>query len=254
MSIEIRQEQKFKYVVEGQGQPLLLLHGLFGALSNFQDLIEHFRERYQVVMPMLPMFELPLRDVGVLAYMEYVRDFVEYMKYDKVHVLGNSLGGHIALMYIQQHPEKVKSLTLAGSSGLFENAFGNTFPKRSDPEFIRAKTAFTFYDPTMATDELVNEVFDIVNTREKAAAILFTAKSAIRHNMKDSLSDIKAPTLLIWGNQDNITPPFVGEEFNKLIAGSELHFIDLCGHAPMMERPEEFNVILEQFLTKVDAG
>ena len=64
------------------------------------------------------------------------------------------------------------------------------------------------------------------------------------------MKEIKVPTLLIWGNNDTITPPFVAKEFNKLIPNSELHFIDLCGHAPMMERPDEFNEILNGFLTK----
>jgi pimeloyl-ACP methyl ester carboxylesterase len=66
----------------------------------------------------------------------------------------------------------------------------------------------------------------------------------------EELNQIKQPTLLVWGNNDIITPPFVGEEFKKLIPNSELHFIDKCGHAPMMEVPQEFNTILTNFLSK----
>jgi pimeloyl-ACP methyl ester carboxylesterase len=149
-----------------------------------------------------------------------------------------------------KHPEKIKTLTLTGSSGLFENGMGDSYPKRGDREYIRKKTQLTFYDPAMATDELVNEVFEITNNRIKVIKIIALAKSAIRNNLGQELSSIKQPTCLIWGNNDTITPPFVAKEFKKLIPNSELHFIDRCGHAPMMEVPEEFNTILEQFLTK----
>jgi pimeloyl-ACP methyl ester carboxylesterase len=127
---------------------------------------------------------------------------------------------------------------------------GDTYPKRGDKEYIRNKTAITFYDPAMATDELVNEVFEITNNRLKVIKIIALAKSAIRNNLGEELSEIKQPTCLIWGNNDTITPPFVGNEFNRLIPNSELHFIDHCGHAPMMEVPEEFNKILATFLSK----
>ena len=108
----------------------------------------------------------------------------------------------------------------------------------------------TFYDPNTATKELVDEVYQIVNERMKTLKVIALARSAIKNNLGDELKQIKLPTLLIWGNNDSITPPFVGREFNRLITSSELHFIDHCGHAPMMELPDEFNVILAQFLQK----
>jgi pimeloyl-ACP methyl ester carboxylesterase len=95
-------------------------------------------------------------------------------------------------------------------------------------------------------------VYDIVNSRIKAIKIIALAKSAIRNNLGKELNNINKPTLLVWGRNDTITPPFVGEEFKKLIPGSELHFIDKCGHAPMMEVPEEFNSILHKFLKKLN--
>jgi pimeloyl-ACP methyl ester carboxylesterase len=162
--------------------------------------------------------------------------------------LGNSLGGHVALVYILKHPERVKSLTLTGSSGLFENAMGDSYPKRGDYEYIKNKTAQTFYDPAVATPELVDEVFEITKNRIKVIKIIALAKSAIRHNLGEELNQIQQPTLLIWGKNDIVTPPFVAEEFKKLIPNSQLHFIDKCGHAPMMEVPVEFNSILEKFL------
>ena len=164
--------------------------------------------------------------------------------------MGNSLGGHVALVHVLKKPERIKTLILTGSSGLFENGMGDTYPKRGDKEYIRHKTSLTFYDPSLADDKLVDEVFEITNNRLKVIKIIALAKSAIRNNLGDELNQIKLPTCLIWGNNDTITPPFVAEEFNKLIVNSELHFIDKCGHAPMMEVPNEFNECLHDFLSR----
>ncbi len=252
MSLPLIQEGKFTYYQSKEtGDPLLLLHGLFGALSNFGDLIESFSQQYNVVIPMLPIYDLPMTEVGLGGLVKHVDAFVKHKKYNKVHLLGNSLGGHVALLYAIKRPERIGSVTLTGSSGLFESAFGNDFPRRGDYEYIKKKTADTFYDPEVATKELVDEVFGVVNDRMKALKVVMTAKSAVRHNLEDQLDKIKAPTLLIWGKQDVVTPPFVGEKFRDLITGAELHFIDKCGHAPMMERPAEFNRILAQFLSRV---
>ena len=253
MSYEIKQDGKFKFIEEGSGEPLMLLHGLFGALSNFKDLIEHFRQTHKVVVPMLPLLELDLLHTSVSGLEKFVTRFIEHRNYSGIHLLGNSLGGHVALVHILKHPERIKSLILTGSSGLFENGMGDTYPKRGDKEYIRNKTALTFYDPAMATDELVDEVFEITNNRLKVIKIIALAKSAIRNNLGEELNSIQQPTCLIWGNNDTITPPFVEHEFNKLIPNSELHFIDKCGHAPMMEVPGEFNQILDGFLKKVNS-
>jgi pimeloyl-ACP methyl ester carboxylesterase len=250
MNYEIQKQDKFKFIEIGQGEPLLLLHGLFGALSNFKDLIDHFSKNYKVVVPMLPLFELDIFHTTVGGLQKHVNKFIEARGYNNIHLLGNSLGGHVALVHILKNPSKIKTLTLTGSSGLFENGMGDSYPKRGDKEYIRKKTALTFYDPAVATEELVNEVFEITNNRIKVIKIIALAKSAIRNNLGEELNQIKQPTCLIWGNNDTVTPPFVAKEFNRLIPNSELHFIDRCGHAPMMEVPGEFNTVLEQFLTK----
>jgi pimeloyl-ACP methyl ester carboxylesterase len=251
MQYQVKEQGRFKYIEEGEGEPLVLLHGLFGALSNFKDLVEHFRRQYKVVVPLLPLFELDILHTTVGGLAKYVHKFLETKDYSSVHLLGNSLGGHVALVHTLKHPERVRSLILTGSSGLFENGMGDTYPKRGDYEYIRKKTEVTFYDPAMATNELVDEVFEITRNRLKVIKIIALAKSAIRNNLGEELTNIQQPTLLVWGANDTITPPFVAREFQRLIPNSELHFIDRCGHAPMMERPGEFNVILENFLKKL---
>ena len=251
MSQEIKQDGKYKFIEVGSGEPLMLLHGLFGALSNFQDLIDHFSKTHKVVVPMLPLLELDLLHTSVGGLQKFVKNFIEHRNYNNINLLGNSLGGHVALVHILKNPDRIKSLTLTGSSGLFENGMGDSYPKRGDKEYMRKKAELTFYDPKMVTEELLDEIFEITNNRLKAIKIIALAKSAIRNNLGEEVSQIKQPTCLIWGANDNITPPFVGKEFHKLIPNSELHFIDKCGHAPMMEVPDEFNRILGEFLAKI---
>ncbi len=250
MEYEIKEQDKFRFIEEGSGEPLVLLHGLFGALSNFRNLIEYFRQCNKVVVPILPLLEMDILHTSVGGLAKFVHKFLEARDLQAVHLLGNSLGGHVALVHILKHPERIKTLILTGSSGLFENGMGDSYPKRGDYEYIRKKTEMTFYDPNTATKELVDEVYSITNNRIKAIKIIALAKSAIRNNLGEELNQIKQPTLLVWGNNDIVTPPFVAKEFNKLIPNSELQFVDKCGHAPMMEVPDEFNAILHKFLKK----
>jgi pimeloyl-ACP methyl ester carboxylesterase len=250
MDIAIKQEGKFKYIEEGEGEVLLLLHGLFGALSNWRDVTEHFSKKYKVVIPLMPIFEMNILSLSVEGLANYIHDFIEYKGFKSVNLLGNSLGGHVALVYLKKYPQNVKTLLLTGSSGLYENAMGGNYPKKGDKEFIRKKVEITFYDPKTATDELVDEVFETVNDRMKVLRILTMAKSAIRHNMRKDIPNINIPVCLIWGKDDVITPANVGSEFHELLPNSELHFLDKCGHVPMMEHPVEFNKIAEAFYQK----
>jgi len=247
---QIIKEGKFEYVESGEGQPLILLHGLFGALSNFEDVFNHFSKKYKVVMPLLPIYTLPVLSTNVTNIAKFLHKFIEHKGFEKVNLLGNSLGGHVALIYSTLHPDRVNSMILTGSSGLYENSFGSSFPRREDYEFIKQKVAVTFYDPSHATKELVDECYKLVNDRTRLIKILAIAKSAIRDNMSKKLVKLKMPVCLIWGKNDTITPPEVAEEFNQLLEKSELFWIDKCGHAPMMERPNEFVDILDNWLNK----
>lgn len=250
MNIELKREGEFEYVEEGQGPVLMLLHGLFGALSNFKDVIDHFGKTHTVVIPLMPIYTLPIINTNVKNLAKYIENFIDYKGYPKVTLLGNSLGGHVGLIYTSSHPDKVEHLILTGSSGLYENAFGSSYPRKNDINYIRQRVEQTFYDPKVANDELVAEVFDLVNDRGKALRSISLAKSAIRHNMAGELPHMHLPVCLIWGRNDTITPPEVAEEFHQSLPNSELYWIDKCGHAPMMEHPEEFNKILDNWFHK----
>ncbi|MCC8423898.1 alpha/beta fold hydrolase [Mucilaginibacter sp. UR6-11] len=253
MGFVLKEERGFSYIDEGEGEVLLLLHGLMGGLSNWEEVIEAFKDKYRVILPMLPVYDLPVITTGVKTLSKYVHKFIKYKKLENVILLGNSLGGHVGLIYALAHPEKLRALVLSGSSGLYENAFGGSFPRRESMEFVKEKVEYTFYDPKIATPELIDEVYKLVNDRHSVIRLLAMAKSAIRHNMKKDLHKIHMPVALIWGKNDKITPPEVAEEFHQLLPDSELHWIDKCGHAAMMEHPQEFNRLLKGFLQKIGA-
>ncbi|MBS1502353.1 MAG: alpha/beta fold hydrolase [Bacteroidetes bacterium] len=250
MDFVVKEENGFSYIDEGEGEVLLLLHGLMGALSNWEQVINEFKDEYRIIIPMLPIYDLPLLTTGVKTLAKHVHKFVAYMGLSNVTLLGNSLGGHVGLIYCTSHPQAIKALVLTGSSGLYENAFGGSFPRRESYDFVKEKVEYTFYDPKIATKELVDDVFKTINDRNRVIRILAMAKSAIRHNMAKELHRIRIPVALIWGRNDKITPPEVAIEFNHLLPNSELHWIDHCGHAAMMEQPEEFNRLLRRFLER----
>jgi pimeloyl-ACP methyl ester carboxylesterase len=251
MSLVIKEIQKIKYIEEGDGPALLLLHGLFGALSNFKEVIEEFKCNYRVIVPMLPIYNLPLTSTGIGGLVKFMHKFISQMELKEIILLGNSLGGHVALAYTLKYSENIKALILTGSSGLYENTLGGTYPKRGDYDFVKEKTEYTFYNPKTATKELVDEVYDIVNTRDKAIRVIALSRSAMRNNLSKELHKVKVPVALIWGKDDNITPAFVAKDFHELLPNSELNYISECGHAAMMEKPHEFNLILKKFLNKV---
>ncbi len=240
---------KYNYIEKGEGQVIILLHGLMGGLSNFTDVLDFFSSRdYKVIIPELPIYNLPLKETTVKAFSDFLEDFIQHKNLNNVILLGNSLGGHIGLIFSNNNPNIVKSLVLTGSSGLYENSMGESYPKRENYEYIKKKTEEVFFNPKVATKEIIDEVYETVNNRDKLVRTLAIAKSAIRHNMSKELPNILTPTLLIWGENDLVTPPEVATEFKLLLPNSELKWIKKCGHAPMMEYPNEFNRILFNWL------
>jgi 2-hydroxy-6-oxonona-2,4-dienedioate hydrolase len=252
MQEDLIKESGFSYIEKGEGKPIIILHGLMGGLSNFQGVFEYFSsKKYKVIIPELPVENTPILKTNVATFSKFVKDFIDFKNLKDVILLGNSLGGHVGLLFTRDFPELVSGLIITGSSGLYEKSMmGDGYPKRGNYEYIQNKTEEVFYDPKIATKEIVDEVFAGVNDREKLFKTLSLAKSAIRHNMTDDLPKMDTNTLIIWGKQDIVTPPNVAEEFNSLLPNSELSWIDKCGHAPMMEHPKDFNIIMENWLSK----
>jgi len=236
------------YVEEGKGDPIILLHGLFGALSNWKSVVSYFSKTNRIIIPRIPITEVDVKEANLESLTEFIIKFINKLKLKKITLIGNSLGGHVGLMYSILHPKKVKKLILTGSSGLYENSFGGSYPKRGDYNYINDRINYTFYNPNILSKKYVDEIFKTLNDNAKCLNIITIARSAQRNNLARKLYKIKCPTLLVWGLNDTITPPSVAHQFNNLIPNSTLKFIDKCCHAPMMERPKIFNKLIEPFI------
>ncbi len=242
-------ENGYNYLSVGSGQPILILHGLMGGLSNFDGVFKYFpKQGYQVIAPELPIYNSSLLNTNVKFFAKFVYKFIKFKNLKDVVILGNSLGGHVGLIFSKLYPKLIKGLVLTGSSGLYENSMGDSYPKREDYNYIKERTEAVFFDPKIATKKIVDEVYETVNDRKKLIKILAMAKSAIRHNMSNDLPNILAETAIIWGENDSVTPPEVADEFKKLLPNSQLFWIENCGHAPMMEHPEKFNSVMNSWL------
>ncbi len=249
MIFKTKKKKKFSFIQEGEGKPIVLLQGLMGGLSNFTLLIDFFSKRgYRVYFPDLPIYDLPILNTNLSSLAKFVAKFIEEEVGEPAIIVGNSMGGHVGLILTLARPDLVHYLVLTGSSGLYERSFGDSFPRKNDRDYIRKKAEEVFYDPSVATESLVDEVFSVVNDRSKGIKTVMLARSAIKHNMEPELHKITTPTCIIWGKQDNVTPPEVAIEMDRLIPDSDLFWIDQCGHAAMMEKPETFNEILYDWL------
>ena len=178
----------------------------------------------------------------------FITRFIKDQKLKNISIIGNSLGGHLALAYTIKNKKNVQNLILTGSSGLFENSFGGSFPKRGDYNYINERVGYTFYNPNTLSKKYIEDIYNTLNDNNKCLNIIRLAKSAQRSNMSKLLNKITLPTLLFWGLNDTITPPSVAHEFSRLIKNSKIKFIDRCCHAPMMEHPNLFNKYVIDFL------
>jgi pimeloyl-ACP methyl ester carboxylesterase len=153
----------------------------------------------------------------------------------------------VALDYTVQYPENVSSLVLTGSSGLQEKDFGSTCPRRNDREYIRKQAALTFYDD-LIDEEIMDDIMEVVSNPAKLRNVLTIARDTHEYRMEEYLPKIQQEVLLIWGENDQITPPEVARKFRNKLPNAHLNWIEKCGHAPMMEHPETFALFLNEFL------
>jgi pimeloyl-ACP methyl ester carboxylesterase len=229
---------------------LLLLHGMFGGAADWQACAAHLGTHWQVMAPDLPVLDLPHKETGIHSLVRHVEDLLDREFVDRVVIAGNSLGGHIALSLALRNPRRVAALVLTGSSGLFRRGFEGFVPRHPSKDWVHRKVREVFFEASHASQHLVDEVYATLTDARRVMKIVRMAKSAKHENLGETLHRVCCPVLLVWGNEDVITPPATAHEFKQHIPHAELHFIQHCGHAPNIEQPEALNRIVEQFLKR----
>lgn len=255
-SYTVHTRDGFQFVDEGPsngGMAVVLLHGMLGALENWTETIAALAKAgRRVVAPTLPVYDLPDSETSVAGLMQYTARFTKALGLARPVLVGNSLGGHVALLYAVKQTEKPSALILTGASGLHEMSMGGSTPRRFDRDYVKARAAMTFHNPVHASDELVDGVMEIVADRNRVKRLIKMARSAREELVEDALAGIRVPTLLIWGTEDRLTPPAVAHRFRKRLSSAKLELISACGHAPMIEHPHRFNEIVIDFLATLD--
>jgi len=245
--------QELRYYDVGAGPiPIVMLHGLFGSPSNWLSIMHDLADHYRFYALQLPIdfgherHHSSFRSLGQLT--RHVERFFEEMKLDHAVLCGNSLGGQVALDFYVKHPDCVERLILSGSAGLFERSLAGGRPPRLCREYIRQQACEIFYDPKHVSDELIEDIYAMLSDRHYRRFLLKVAKATRDRYMLEDLAKVEVPTMIIWGRDDSITPPFVAEQFCSHIHTAELVYIDQCGHAPPIEQPDEFARLLDTFL------
>lgn len=229
--------------------PMVLLHGLFGALSNWDEIFPLFAKYCNPISLSLPIISGHRSEVRVKALAAYTELFVRRRNLQPVILCGNSLGGHVALRLALASPHLVDCMILSGASGLYEHSV-DSLPVRPGEKFIREHMARVFHSPKFITDQAVEEIHTIIKSRMNTLNLIHAARSAKKDNLLNELKHISVPTLLLWGEDDEVTTMAVAETFHKHIPNSELATIKNCGHAPMIEHPEWFAEKVQTFLNK----
>ena len=244
-------EGAYPRVERGEGPPVVMLHGMFGSPDNWLHQVENLSGSHRMVVLELPIFDEKWDDPSVEGLSRYTRSYLDWAGFDRAVFVGNSLGGHIALYLACHNPERVRGLVLSGSSGLLERGYEQGLPTSPSRDWIYDRVAQVFYDEGTIRPGMVDEVVNFLDSRRNKFRLVKVAKAAKRTHMGGDLHRITAPTLLIWGRQDEVTPLEVAREFEEGIKGAELVLFDECGHAPMMEKPEEFTWVLADFLGRL---
>jgi len=232
----------------GGGTPLLILNGLLGLNKHWFDVMARVSDACLCTLVEPPLLELKGEHCGVRGVVRMIVDAIERLNAAPAVLAGNSLGGHVAMRIALERPELVKGLVLMGSSGLFERTFERNVMHAPSREWLSNKIADLFSDPANVPPGMVDEAYAELGQRKGARALVKLGRSAKNDHLGAEIPNIRVPTLLVWGRQDSVTPPEVAEEFRSLIPGSRLEWIDACGHAPQIERPEEVARHLSAFM------
>ena len=186
------------------GPEMLLLHGLFGAMSNWDSSLPLFSKYSRPVALSFPLLSSHRSFVKIRSLAVYTEYFIRQRNLQPVAICGNSMGGHVALRLCLARPELVDCLVLTGSSGLYEHSV-DSLPIRPDEKFVREHMARVFYSQKFVTEDAIAEITAILRQRVNVLNLIHAARSAKKDNLESLLKQIRCPVLLLWGEDDVVT-------------------------------------------------
>jgi pimeloyl-ACP methyl ester carboxylesterase len=228
----------------GSGPTFVFLHGLVGLNDHWEEVVKRFSANARCVMLEIPLLDLKGDDCSIQGVSTLTARFLDTYFANTgdlpVGIVGNSFGGHVALRMAIERPDLVRALVLAGASGLIEKSMVADVQIRPSREWLSRKIGELFFDPKFMRESDLDRAHAALTSRSGARAMVKLSRSARRNHLGSKLAQIKAPTLLIWGREDIVTPPEAADGFKRSIPNSTLVWFDRCGHAPMIECPQRF--------------
>ncbi len=253
--------QKINYIEAGTGPNVILLHGLGDDLNVWEQTVPALTPKYRVwALDQIGcgQSDKPLINYRVSVLVEFLHAFCKKLGIEKATLVGNSLGGWVGAAFAHAYPDRVEKLVLVGAAGYWPKHFSVQELSRqqlrtlsvSSPSAYRETMKWMLYDEAILTDAFVEEAYAAQLKRKDGFTINQFIESVLRgeDRLDGKTKQIKAPTLVVWGRQDEATPLAIGEAFAKEIPGAQKAFIDRCGHMPQWECPPAFNAALLKFL------
>lgn len=269
-SIEVH-GARVNFVELGDGPPVAFIHGLSGCWQNWLENLPHFGQRHRAIAVDLSGFgqsELPQEEISIPGYGRFVDAFLGAIGVERAALVGNSMGGFIAAETAISHPSRVEKLVLVAAAG------GPSLYDRNNGQGARLMRAARLFAPVAASvfarrehlvrrpalrrallwkvarhpDRLQPELCYEVASGAGKPGFLDALQAVIDYDFRDRVSEISCPTLIVWGRNDEIVPVEDAYEYERLIPGARKVIFDDTGHVPMLERPERFNRLVEEFL------
>ena len=240
------------YLDRGSGEPMLLVHGFGGDKDNFTLLARHIPDRYRPVVLDLPGFGESARHpddrYDVRTQAARLLEFADAVGLPRFHLAGNSMGGQIAARFSLDHPERVLSLMLINAAGVTSphpSEFAQALKRGQNPLLVTTVEDFdrvmalTFVKPPAIPGFLKRYFAERAVVTRAFNDKIFGDLTQHPDRLEEELSRLGAPTLVLWGDTDRIIDVSAAQVFAGGIHGAQLAILKDCGHAPMIERPEE---------------
>lgn len=259
------------YVEIGEGEPILFVHGISGCWQNWLENLPHFGAAHRAIALDLPGFgasPMPSWEIDMPAYGRLIQDFCEKLGIEGATLVGNSMGGFVAVEAVTANPGRFERLVLVSAAGILNTwnpelratatawawrEFGPLFAARGRQIVSRPRAREMVFRPFVRFPSRLREdllLEQIGGGLEQAEGFGDALAALIRRDIREQLGEIEMPTLIVWGLSDRVIPVAAALSYHRRIPHSRLEIFERTGHVPQLERPLRFNAVLEEFLAE----